>query len=223
MIKNVVFDFYGTLVDIETDEGYEGFFDHVERLFKDDKDLKGHFKELYLKKCEEKSKRKEEIELLDVFKEIFEVDDKEALKIAWTFRMLSLKKIALYKGVIDLIIKLKLDGYKIYLLSNAQSCFTNMELNALGIDKYFDAIYLSSDYGYKKPNSKFFNALIKGENLDPFETVMIGNDSNTDIKGAWQVNMRAIFMETETSPRGVLKPDVKGFNQNKLYKLIKKF
>ena len=223
MIKNVVFDFYGTLVDIETDEEYEGFFDRVEKLFKDDKDLKGHFEELYKKKCKEKSRYKEEIELLDVFKEIFEVGDKEALKIAWTFRMLSLKKLSLYKGVEDFIIKLKLEGYKVYLLSNAQSCFTRMELNGLGIDKYFDAIYLSSDYGVKKPNPKFFNALLKNEGLDPFETVMIGNDANCDIKGAWKVNMRAIYMETETSTLGVLKPDVKGFNPNKLYKLIKKF
>ena len=222
MIKNVIFDFYGTLVDISTDEGYEGFFDNVEALFKDIKDLGGKFKELYLKKCKEKEKKVEEIELLDVFKEIYEVDDYTAAKIAWTFRLLSLKKLKIYPEVEDFLIKLKLEGYKVFLLSNAQRCFTHIEMASLNIEKYFDKIYLSSDYGVKKPNPKFFKILMNENNLNPFETIMIGNDANADIKGAWKVGLRAIYMETETSTLGILKPDVKGFDSKKLYKLIKK-
>lgn len=223
MIKNVVFDFYGTLVDICTNEDKEGFFESIEYFFKDVKDLHGKFEEIYKKKCKEKSRKKEEIELLDVFKEIFEVDDRKAYEIAWTFRLRSLEYLDLYPGVEDFIIKLKLEGYKVFLLSNAQKCFTFFELKKLGIDKYFDKIYLSSDYGVKKPNPKFFNALLKENNLNPLETIMIGNDANTDIKGAYNVGMKAIYMETETSTKGILKPDVKGFNPNKLYKIIKKY
>ena len=92
----------------------------------------------------------------------------------------------------------------------------------LGIVSYFDKIYLSSDYGVKKPNPKFFNQLINDNNLAKEETVMIGNDANCDIKGAKNVGLNAIYMETETSTLGVMEPDVEGFSARKLIKLIKK-
>ncbi len=222
MIKNVIFDFYGTLVDISSDESKEGFFETVEALFKEKKDFNGKLKEIYISKCEEKQKEIEEIELLDVFKEIYEVDDEEAYKIAFTFRLLSLNKIKLYKGVEKLLKYLNKHGYNVYLLSNAQKCFTAFEMYSFDIIKYFDDIYLSSDYGVKKPNPKFFNQLISDHNLVKEETVMIGNDANCDIKGARNVGLNAIYMETETSTFGVLEPDVKGFNRKKLIKLIEK-
>ena len=40
---------------------------------------------------------------------------------------------------------------KKFLLSNAQSCFTLDELDALGLADRFDGILLSSDAGMKKP------------------------------------------------------------------------
>ena len=222
MIKNVVFDFYGTLIDISTDESKEGFFEAVEEAFKDIKSFDGKLKEKYISLCLEKQKEVEEIELLDVFKELYDVDDEMASKIALKFRLLSTNKMRLYRGVKKLLKWLNKHEYNVYLLSNAQSCFTVPEMNMLGIVDYFNKRYLSSDYGVKKPNPKFFNRLIDDNNLVKEETVMIGNDANCDIKGAKNVGLKAIYMETETSTLGVLTPDVKGFNARKLIKLIKK-
>lgn len=222
MIRNVFFDLYGTLINISTNEKAKGFFEQMELLFKEDKDLKGQFKNLYLEKCKQKQKEREEIELLDVFKEIFEVDSREASKIAITFRMLSYEKIELYPDVEWLLDTLKTKGYRLFLVSNAQSCFTNFELQALDIEKYFDRIYLSSDYGMKKPNSDFFNRPIKDFGLNPSETVMVGNDIFTDINGAYDVGINTIYVETETSTKDVVKPDVKGFDAKKILKLIRK-
>ena len=223
MIKNIIFDFYGTLVDIETNESKEGFFEKVEELFRNYKDFNGKLKELYIAKCLEKQKEIEEIELLDVFKELYDVDDEVAYKIALTFRLLSLEKIHLYKGVEKLMKYLNKNNYNVYLLSNAQKCFTAYEMYALDIIKYFNAIYLSSDYGVKKPNPLFFNKLINDNNLDVNETIMIGNDANCDIKGAKNVGLKTIYLETETSTKGIMKPDVEGFNYKKIIKLIKKY
>ena len=222
MIKNVIFDFYGTLVDCWTDESKEGFFEAVEKEFKKIKDFNGDLKARYLELCAEKQEKIEEIELLDVFKELYDVDDDEAREIAYKFRLLSTNRMKLYRGVKKLLKWLNQHEYNVYLLSNAQSCFTNPEMNNLGIVSYFNKIYLSSDYGVKKPNSKFFNQLINDNNLKKEETVMIGNDANCDINGAKNVGLKAIYMETATSTKGIMKPDVKGFNANKLIKLIKK-
>ena len=63
-----------------------------------------------------------------------------------------------YDGVIELLDLLKKKNKKIYLLSNAQRIFTLYEMNILGIHKYFDGIYFSSDYNVCKPDNLTFFA-----------------------------------------------------------------
>ena len=61
MIKNVIFDFYGTLVDCWTDESKEGFFEAVEKEFKKIKDFNGDLKARYLELCAEKQEKIEDL------------------------------------------------------------------------------------------------------------------------------------------------------------------
>ena len=46
----------------------------------------------------------------------------------------------LYEGTKEMLSEVKNSGRKIYLLSNAQRIFTEYEMNALEITKYFDGI-----------------------------------------------------------------------------------
>ncbi|MBR5774174.1 MAG: phosphoribosylformylglycinamidine synthase subunit PurQ, partial [Clostridia bacterium] len=46
---------------------------------------------------------------------------------------------------------------KVYLLSNAQSCFTINELKECGLYDLFDGIIISSDVGRKKPYGEIFD------------------------------------------------------------------
>ena len=72
MIKNIMFDLYGTLVDINTNESTNKFWKKMAKLYKW-KNYKKLKKE-YVNSVKEKEKNKEEIELLDVFKEIIPSD-----------------------------------------------------------------------------------------------------------------------------------------------------
>ena len=92
------------------------------------------------------------------------------------FRAFSTQHIAVYDGVTETLAKLKKAGKKLYILSNAQACFTAPEIARLGLKKYFNGIVYSSDYGCAKPDPKFFDVLFKKYNLNKKETVYIGND-----------------------------------------------
>ena len=50
---------------------------------------------------------------------------------------------------------------RIYLLSNAQTDFTRPEIEMLGLTKYFDGIFISSEQGCKKPSKIFFERLCR--------------------------------------------------------------
>ncbi|MCR5585202.1 MAG: HAD family hydrolase, partial [Lachnospiraceae bacterium] len=125
-----------------------------------------------------------------------------------TFRALSRSYIRLYPGVEELLGLLKKRNKKIYLLSNAQADFTRPEITMLGIDHFFDGIFISSEQGVKKPGRLFYERLLETYSLDPKESIMIGNDEEADIAGAQDVGMDSLYIHSNISPSkyGKLKP-----------------
>lgn len=213
MYKNYVFDLYGTLVDIHTDEdktdvweklclfyGYYGARYSPEELqscYKRMADCKGSKSDSH--------EAYPEIRIEDVFRELFVAkgiypDEKLVIHAAQFFRVLTTEYIRLYEGVVKTMEELKKKGKNIYLLSNAQRIFTERELYMLDIKKYFDGILISSDYGVKKPDIRFFKILMEKYQLDPKECMMIGNDERSDIEGAVKAGMDSYYIHSNISP-----------------------
>ena len=117
------------------------------------------------------------------------------------FRILSLDHLRLYDGTEEMLSALRKRGKKIYLLSNAQQIFTEYEMNALKITPYFDGIFISSEHGCKKPDTEFFEKLIRTCNIDRKGAVMIGNDGMCDIEGAKKAELATVYIRTEISPK----------------------
>ena len=221
-MKNIIFDLYGTLIDIYTNESSKAFWIKCANKFKKYKAYKPNkLKKDYLYLCNLFSKEKEEIDLLLVFKKLFDAEDDVALKIAKDFRRLSIKKIKIFSGAYNLLNDLKKLGYRIYLLSNAQKCFTEYELKKFKIDKFFNDIFISSEYGIKKPNLDFFKALLKKNNIK--DAIMIGNDYFADIIPASRLGLKTIYIETGTSKKTLNVPKINGFIKKNILIKIKNF
>lgn len=220
---NYVFDLYGTLVDIHTEEGdrllweklamfygYYGALYAADELQEDYGSLvKGKEKELKLtlegdpRYAHEASP---EIEITSVFEELFVkkgvTPTKElAVHAGQFFRVLSTDYVKVYPGTIKMLENLRQQGKKIYLLSNAQRIFTEYEMRVLDIFKYFDAVLISSDYQTKKPDKRFFDILIEQYQLKSDKTLFIGNDSRCDIDGAKQVDFATFYVNSNISPK----------------------
>lgn len=232
MYENYVFDLYGTLVDIHTEEndrnvweklalfyGYYGAgytaWELQQRYFQLVKSG-----ETALKASKQQNMEKDihyaheafpEIQLETVFQELFleksvTADKSLVLHTGQFFRALSTEYIHLYDGAKKLLAAIHQSGKKVYLLSNAQRMFTEYELNYLDIAKYFDGILISSDYGTKKPDIRFFQILLDTYHLNPRECIMIGNDAKSDIEGAKAVGMDTYYIYSNLSPQGEKAP-----------------
>ena len=205
-MQNFVFDLYGTLVDIHTNESAEKFTEKITKYFARLNPRVEDFFALYKKLCAEKDNGENcEIDLLAVFREILtyggnSVDESTVLKAAEYFRKKSRSRLKLYKGVRTLLKGLNGHGARLYILSNAQSCFTLKELEKLKIAKCFDGIEISSDFGKKKPAPEFFKHIIDKYSLEPENTVYIGNDFKADILGAKSVNLSTAYIKSNLSP-----------------------
>ena len=111
-----------------------------------------------------------------------------------------MEHLRLYPHVLEALAALRAKGFRLWLLSNAQRVFTAYELRYLGLGEQFDGIYLSSDYNCRKPDRKFFAALLDEQKLDPARCLMIGNDRETDIAGAVNAGLATLYLHTGLTP-----------------------
>ncbi|MGL5416246.1 MAG: HAD family hydrolase [Clostridium sp.] len=212
MYKNYIFDIYGTLVDINTDEDKNEIWEKLGLFYS----YKGanysakEIKECYLEKVKNiKSEyinvKYPDFDLRRVFNELYEDKNIETSKgliddTAQMFRVLSINKLNLYDGVVEFLEHLKAKGKKLYVLSNAQRIFTLYEIKLLGIYEYFEDIFISSDYNVCKPESEFYKELIEKHNLNIEESIMIGNDYIADIYGGNNVGLNTAYIHSNLSP-----------------------
>ena len=77
-------------------------------------------------------------------------------------------------------------------------------MRALGLADAFDAVYLSSDCGCKKPDRRFFRLLLDEQRLDPARSIMVGNDPVCDAAGAREAGLDVLYVHSNLSPAGPL-------------------
>ena len=237
MYKNYIFDLYGTLVDINTDENDKELWYKLSLFysFKGAKysaiELRESYKSLLKLNFDCITNTDyPDFPLENIFGQLYidkniSPSNELVYDTAHFFRTLSIKYIKLYDGVIDMLKLLKKKGKKIYLLSNAQRIFTLYEMKVLGIYDYFDDVLFSADYQICKPDSNFYNALINKHNLDIKDSIMIGNDYICDIDGAASVGLDSLYLHSNLSPeiKGELKStySTMTFDINKINEIIK--
>ena len=219
MYTNYIFDLYGTLVDINTNENNPELWYKLSLFYSfkgaiyTSNELENSYKELVKANLSSITNTKyPDFPLENIFSKLY-IDkgvtpsDNLINDTAHFFRILSIKYIKLYDGAIELLELLKAKGKKIYLLSNAQRIFTLYEMKVLGIEKYFDDILFSADYKVCKPDKNFYKQLINKHNLDIKNSIMIGNDYICDIEGSSHVGLDSFYMHSNLSPeiKGSLK------------------
>ena len=211
---DLIFDLYGTLVDIHTEENdtvwekcaiYFGFYG---AHYTGEK-LKSAFETAMLQREAKAGQSYEcfpDIPFEQVMAQLFRDKgvqknaDTLGINAAQLFRICSIEYIKLYPKVLEALAVLREKGYRLWLLSNAQCIFTAYELQHLGLGNQLDGIYISSDYGCRKPDVRFYKALVKEQNLDLTNCLMIGNDRETDIAGAKKIGMDTLYMHTNLTP-----------------------
>ncbi len=218
--KNVIFDLYGTLIRIHTDLDDLSAWEHLAYHFADyGSDYNPEeLKKAYYRLMKEENRKLSlkngsewpEFSVEDVFRRLLreapgkhraallpEMDEETLVKdLAQMRRTLMMKEFKLYRGTIRLLDRLHEEGKGVYLLSNAQRIFTVPELERTGLQPLFDDIYISSDFGFRKPDPRFIAHMMAKHGMDPLETVFIGNDPATDVPTAASADVDCIFINS---------------------------
>lgn len=223
MHKNFIFDLYGTLIHIHTDENDMFLWQKMAEIYSAyGAEYDGYgLKEAYARICREEEENIlqktgcafAEIDLAKVFQRLLkEAPAKHRTKhritawgewtagIANAFRTISRRSFGLYPNTVPVLQDLQDHGCGIYLLSNAQTLFARPEMEMCGLTPFFDGIFYSSDHGVRKPDPLFLQELLQRYGLNREECVLIGNDFETDIASAMHAGMDSVYLNTYHYP-----------------------
>ena len=127
-----------------------------------------------------------------------------------------------YPEVPRTLMKLRENGYKLYIATNGSAVKQWDKLILLGVHMFFEKVFVSESMGMGK-SVEFFRKAIKEVGARPEECVMVGDKPSIDLYPPKKVGMRTIRATLggrHTKKRG--KADLEMGNFSELPKLLKK-
>ncbi len=89
--------------------------------------------------------------------------------------------------------------YRLYIVSNGTTAVQNGRIASAGIAEYFDAIFLSEEIGFVKPQREFFEACFsKIPDFDADDAIILGDSLTSDIQGGINAGIRTCWF----NPKG---------------------
>jgi len=118
--------------------------------------------------------------------------DKIAEELVRTFKDPKIWR--LFPEVIEVLSRLKSEGYKLGIISNWSSALLHL-CAALGLERYMDVISVSAVVGWEKPSPRIFQKALSSIKVLPEEALYVGDTYQDDILGARNVGMEAILID----------------------------
>lgn len=123
-----------------------------------------------------------------------EVTEPLCLEMSDVFLDFCSSKPGVIEGAHELMDYLRSRGYRMHMTSNGFHEVQYKKLAACGLRDYFDTIILSEDAGVNKPSPQYFDYALKVSGADRQTTLMIGDNLNTDVIGAFNAGINAMLV-----------------------------
>jgi len=224
-MQAVLFDLYGTLVDILTDEWDLSTYGTLSRflsyfeIYYSPEELAAKYQE---KTAEKMMAYQEgpygEIDVFQVFEEILQEGwrkQPERAMVTWLarlFRSLTRRRFSLFEDALPVLQELE-DSYQLGIVTDAQWVFSEPEIRMLGLTKYFDPIVLSSRYFVRKPDPQIYAHALKAMRIKPSEALYVGNDPETDVTGPQAIGMPVVLIDRENCLRQAQVPRIRDLRE----------
>ncbi len=107
-------------------------------------------------------------------------------------------------------------NYRLVLVSNTDRFAINNVLNKFGMKKYFEKVFCSYELGLIKTDAEFFPKVLTELGADKDECVMIGDSLESDMLPAQKAGIKAVMVDRRSSRQF----GVKIRNLNELVKVL---
>jgi putative hydrolase of the HAD superfamily len=219
-IRALLFDVNGTLIDIETDEWMEDAYRAIAHYltYQGINLHRGEVRDLYFQIMKAQFAASKEIypefDVVAVWREVLRRCGTEYTRSLGPEKLLQMplflaelqrgicrKRMVAFPQTQEILGQLK-TRHRLAVVSDAQSAYGLPELRAAGLADYFAPIVISGDYGYRKPDTRLFQAALTELQVRPEEAIFVGNDRFRDVLGARQAGMKTILFCPHGNPGG---------------------
>ena len=123
----------------------------------------------------------------------FNIDDLAVAKtIASLYTERSPYQTALFPDAEEVLVYLA-DRYQLHIITNGFEEIQTIKITQSGLEKYFKHIFISEQVGHQKPNKEIFQHAMEMAGTIAEESLMTGDNMQTDIQGAKSVGMDQCF------------------------------
>ena len=148
---------------------------------------------------------------------VFGVSDESiAQLLSATFQNHRRGRHIVYPDVVPVLKEFRQD-YKLALITNGAPQLQRDKIKGSKLGHYFEAIVISGELGVGKPDQKIFATALKRLDISAKMAVMVGNSLKSDIAGAQQIGIKAIWLNRDGKQNdNTVKPDYEISNLNEL-------
>ncbi|MGE5603174.1 MAG: HAD family hydrolase [Nitrososphaerales archaeon] len=211
--RAILFDLYGTLVDIETDEERPQVWDTLARflgyqsLRVTSEMLKTTFFAKQQASLASSLKEYPELDVPAIFRALLaelghDGDGQLSLQLTRLYRMLSIVRFGLFSDTLAGLRALHA-AFSLGLVSDAQRAYLDPEIDICGLRPLFDVIVVSSDYGYRKPDPRLFGVALRRLGTPASQAIYVGDNVERDVCGAHNAGLRAVLLRPTAKTRPV--------------------
>jgi len=211
-LKAILFDFYGTLINVRTDEHdmqswyVVASFLHYQGVKVSAYELHNMYFECVQENLNRSTEPYPDVNVINIFRDILarlavEPSQRLAWIIAQLLRSLTIKEFSLYPETLQVLTSLT-RKFRLGMVSDSQDAYIIPELRMANLDGFFEIAAISSQYGYRKPDPRLFQQALKGLGLSTTDDVLyVGDDWERDIAGAANAGIQSVWIQRDKSQK----------------------
>jgi putative hydrolase of the HAD superfamily len=225
-IEAIIFDLYGTLVDIWTDEDDPSVYYSLCKFLRyygvkfEPDEMAARYQESAAAHLLDHPGPYGEIDVFLVFEDILTAGLKKSperslvIWLARLFRSLSTRRLELFPDALPALQDLSAD-YRLSLVSDAQWVFCEPEIRFLGLERFLDTVVLSSRYYVRKPAPQIYSHALRAMLLKPSQALYVGNDPARDVPGPQAIGMPVALIHRDGPEPQTMAPIIKDLQEIK--------
>lgn len=119
-------------------------------------------------------------------------DEETVQRIAELYHQRISRKPNVFPGVHETLIYLK-EKYSLYIITNGFVEIQTNKLESSQLSGYFERVFMAEVTGFQKPDRRFFHHALSSVNAKKSESLMVGDDTEADIRGAKDAGIDQVY------------------------------
>jgi putative hydrolase of the HAD superfamily len=208
--KALLFDFYGTLVDIETEEHDLHVWETIARFlrYRGSNAPAEQLRATYIAHVDQAlAAGKEphpEVDVVAIFGTLAG-DASLGVVLAQLFRSLTIRRFTPFPEAHAVIAALA-KSFPLALVSDSQEPYIVPELRMARLEQTFPIVVISSRYGYRKPDPRLFHEALHRLGVTAADAIYVGDSWTHDVVGATNAGIHPVWIRRNPDVR---KPDTR--------------